>query len=174
MKYFFTFYQLYVILLVMDLEQLTIFVVRPTLGILELGSKGAERLVAGTGLVESGLNMISQVPSGIAKGVYQMEQVTHDDIWDTYLRYPAQKDLALKVGSLTMVNTNITKFNELAGNLYYATAMCRIKYKRAPMKLPDGESLEELAAYWKNNYNTAGGAGTIDDFMNKAKDVMKL
>ena len=49
---------------------------------------------------------------------------------------------------------------ELAGNLYYATAMARIHYLRRPERLPSAMDVEGLAQYWKDHYNTYLGAGT--------------
>lgn len=154
----------------MDLKQLHIFVVKPTLETLGLSGIGAERLVLGTGLTESGLEFISQVPSGVAKGFFQMELITHDDIWHNYLTYKGQ--LSDLVNDFIIPSQGM--FNQLQGNIYYATAMCRVHYLRHLPTIPDTSSLEDLAGYWKRYYNTSKGAGSTQDFINKAKAVMSL
>lgn len=156
----------------MDLKQLHKFVVRPTLDSLGLGGLAAERLVLGTGLTESGLQYISQIPSGIAKGIYQMEKATHDDIWENFLKY--KQDLNFKVTCLRLHGSEMDGYDELAGNLYYATAMCRVHYLRAPEKLPEADDFEGMAKYWKKYYNTPLGAGRHEDFKNKAIQIRGL
>jgi len=39
---------------------------------------------------------------------------------------------------------------------------CRLHYWRVPRSIP--KTLDEQAAYWKNWYNTAKGAGTVEHF----------
>lgn len=52
-------------------------------------------------------------------------------------------------------------------NLIYATAMCRVHYRRVPEPLPPAGDLEAQAAYWKAHYNTAAAAdaGTVARFV---------
>lgn len=157
----------------MDSKQVLEFIIRPTLASLGLGGKGAERLLLGTALTESGLQYISQIPSGIAKGIYQMEKATHDDIWKNYLQYHPTSSLVHDLTSSGAKDTS-SYFAELPGNLYYATAMTRIHYLRVKEPMPSGDNLEELAHYWKDHYNTKLGAGRVEDFINKAKIVMSL
>lgn len=154
----------------MDLKQLHTFIVQPTLATLGLGGKGAERMVLATGLIESRLQYISQVPSGVAKGIFQMEKATHDDIWQNFLSFKAQ----LKDGVNDFIIPHQASFDQLCGNLYYATAMCRIHYLRQKAPLPSGDSLEEIVDYWKQYYNTPQGAGNVQEALIKAKDVMDL
>jgi hypothetical protein len=156
----------------MDLKQVHKFIVRPTLDSLGLGGLAAERLILGTALTESGLVYISQVPSGIAKGICQMEKATHDDIWENYLKY--NHNLSNKVTNFMLRGLDIPNFEQLQGNLYYAVAMCRIHYLRAPEKIPDAEDFEGMAKYWKKYYNTILGAGRTEDFKTKATQIKGL
>lgn len=156
----------------LDPKQVHKFIIKPTLEQLGLGGLAAERLVLGTALTESGLQFISQVPSGIAKGIYQMEKATHDDIWDNFLKY---KDvISSKVQDLFIHSFTGSNFEQLCGNLYYATAMCRIHYLRQKEPIPKEDDLTGMANYWKKYYNTPLGAGKPEDFINKAKIILQI
>ncbi len=147
-------------------RQFRIFVVRPTLQALGLWSPAAENLVLGTACQESGLDLLNQVtgPSDLALGpgigFFQIELATHDDIWANFLHYRAE--LAAKVAALLAPAP--TRGQQLASNLAYACAICRIDYERAPEKLPDASDFAALSAYWKRHYNTGKGAGTPEEW----------
>lgn len=148
-----------------DREHLREQVIRPTLRWLGLWSEAAEALLIGTAAQESaGGRYLRQLGGGPALGIYQMEPATHADIWRNYLAHRGA--LARKVRELRCaVSPFVDPVQELAGNLYYATAMTRIHYLRVPEPLPDAGDLEALADYWKQHYNTALGAGQPDEFL---------
>lgn len=153
-----------------DIGQLRVYVVRPVLTYLNMWSDVAENLVIGTAIQESHATYLKQVGGGPAVGIFQMEPFTHDDTWSNYINY--HPDLARLLHGLTMSissihpNTiNSISANEMIGNLYYATAMCRVRYMRVPAALPNND-VNGLAAYWKQWYNTPNGAGTIQEFVN--------
>lgn len=145
---------------VIDPIHLLKYVIRPTLKELDLWSIEAEQLVLGTACQESACGeYLKQLGGGPALGIYQMEPATHDDLIKNFLQYkPPLRD---KVWSYVRKQPPIS--NEMIGNLYYATAMCRIHYLRVPASIPTG--LRPQAAYWKKYYNTELGAGTIDEYM---------
>ncbi len=60
---------------------------------------------------------------------------------------------------------------QLCGNLLFAAAMCRIHYYRKPESLPVADDDQELGEYWKAFYNTAGGHGTADQFVDNLRRV---
>ena len=143
-----------------DIQQLRDLVVRPALEIIGLGGTAAEELMIGTILQESnGGHWLHQLGSGPAIGICQMEPTTHDDIWKNYLRF--HSDLAAKLQSLTVAaHVGEMPASEMAGNLYYAVAMARLVYARVHEPLPPAGDLAAQAAYYKQHYNTAGGAAT--------------
>jgi hypothetical protein len=147
-------------------RQLRVFVVRPTLQALGLWSPAAENLVLGTGAQESGLDLINEVtgPSdlrlGPGIGFFQVELATHDDIWANWLHYRAE--LAGKVAALLAPSPE--RGAQLASNLAYAAAICRLRYARVTEPLPDAGDVDALGFYWKAHYNTAAGAGTAAEF----------
>jgi hypothetical protein len=147
-------------------KQLRLHVVRPTLEFIGLWSSVAEDLVLGTIAQESDFKYVNQVTKtpetlGPAAGIVQMERPTHDDIWANFLRYrPA---LAGKIELLLAQHP--TPFEQLATNLAYAVALCRILYYRFPEPLPPTSDPAALARLWKLRYNTPLGAGREVDFI---------
>lgn len=148
-----------------NLKDLANYVITPTLTILGLYSKSAEQLLAGTYVVESlmkGEARLHQVGGGPARGIYQMEPATLTDCFNSYLRY--RPELLAKVRHLMCVNMD--QVQQLDGNLYYATAMARIKYLRASSPLPPVGNAVAMANYHKIWYNSR--QGDADVFKNTA------
>lgn len=137
-------------------------IIKPTVTHLGLSSTSAEELLLGTALVESNLVYRSQLGNGPARGLFQMEMATHDDIWDNYLKYHGGL-AALVKGLKTTVNASAE--NELKNNDKYACAMARVHYKRVLEALPDSGNSELMGAYWKKYYNTVFGGGTVQKYI---------
>jgi len=152
------------------LRQIRDYIVRPTLEEIGYYSKSAERLIIGTGLAESGFKYVRQLHKGPARSWYQMELATHDDIWRNFLKFKKQ----VESGVEHLLVPGLTRAQQLHGNAYYATAMCRVHYLRVPARLPDADDLNGLAEYWKKYYNTVLGAGTVSGFKKKTSVIMKL
>jgi len=136
-------------------------VIRPVLQNVDFWSPSAEKLILGTGLVESRLDKLYQI-KGPALGVFQMEPLTHDDIWDTFLKYNPNATARVQ---RYMVRKDTPDKNELVWNLAYATVMCRMKYLRVPEALPHSSDFKGMAHYWKQHYNTPRGKGREEDFL---------
>lgn len=135
-------------------QQLRQYVIRPTLQAINLYSPAAEELLILTAAHESALGYWLHQINGPAMGIYQMEPATHDDCWVNYLDYRAALG-----GKISQWGDSP---DDMIGNLYYATAMARVKYLRDSETIPEANDLRGLAAYWKRVYNTAQGKGTID------------
>lgn len=145
-----------------DANHLLKEIIRPVLRDLGLGGMRAEAMVLGTACKESHCGLwLVQLNHGPARGIYQMEPATHDDIWNRFLSDRA--DLAKKINRWRIQYGNGDGADELVGNLYYATAMCRVHYLRVAAPLPD--NLPGQAAYWKQHYNTPAGAGTEAQYL---------
>lgn len=144
----------------LNADQFRDLVIRPTLLAMNMHSDAAENLLLGTAVQESGLRALAQIPTGPARGIYQMEPATHDDIWQNYLQY--RDDLSSRVGQF--LGALPDRVEQLVTNLAYATAMCRIHYYRAPAALPVADDVDGLARYWKQYYNTPQGHGTAIQF----------
>lgn len=117
-----------------------------------MDSDAAAVLVLGTGDVESDLSALVQYNNGPARGLYQMEPTTHDDIWINWLNASTRK--SIKGIVKTLLIPGFSRTEQLVGNLYYATAMCRLHYRRVPKKLPLADDIEGMAFYHKKYYNT--------------------
>lgn len=140
-------------------EDLRVYIIKPVLQYLDMYSKSAENLLLGTCAQESHMGKYLRQVNGPALGIFQMEPTTHDDILINYVNYhPEIKDT---LGSMT--------FNycakEMVYNLKYATAMCRLHYRRVTEKLPDPFDVVGLGRYWKRYYNTFEGKGTVEEFV---------
>ena len=143
-----------------DPRHLLEHVIRPVLKDLDLWSVPAERLVLGTACQESACGMWLVQLRGPAKGIFQMEPATHDDLWGNFLTY--KPELAGKVSQWAINKAHLPE--EMVGNLYYATAMCRIHYLRVPEPIPN--DLHGQAQYYKTYYNTEKGKATVEEYMN--------
>ena len=154
----------------MDIRQFRDFIVRPALQQINAWTLNAEQLVMATAMAESGVFFIQQIGHGPARGFFQMEPVTHDDIWERYLsRQPA---LLNNLKALIMRDMDL--HDQLRGNHFYAAAMCRIFYLRFKEPLPEAGDWQGMAAYWKKYYNTHLGAGTTEGFLKKARPAMEI
>lgn len=127
-------------------------------------SKAAVKLLLGTALQESKLTHLKQIGGGPALGVYQMEPVTHNDIWETYLRYDSYL-FGVIGGTSSGSKIEYPHCSELITDMKYATLMARMHYYRVSDPLPDFYDDVGLAHYWKDHYNTSHGAGTVDEYL---------
>ncbi len=147
----------------MDSSQLSDCIINPVLRILELDAPPAPQLILGTAAVESQMGRYIKQINGPALSLYQIEPATRDDLFTHFL--PAHPKLLATVNWLKIPHFP----NQLPGNLYYATAICRLIYYRVPEALPEPGDIEGLAKYWKKYYNTHLGKGTEAKFMEAYK-----
>ena len=127
-------------------------------------------LLMGTAAVESGCEHRIQMDNGPARGLWQMERETHDDIWINFLnaRPPVAHKVALfGTEAFRDQKTLFPKFEQITGNSWYACAMARMHYLRVKDPIPSFEDPEAIGRYWKTFYNTAGGGGDVDTFVKK-------
>ena len=158
-----------------DHSQLREYVIRPTLHQLDWWSESAEELLMLTAAAESlGGQFLRQVGGGPARGIFQMEPATHNDIWRNYLLTSARRaPYADRIRGLVPREAlespegAVRDITQLATNLGYAAAMCRAHYRRVPAALPPADDIRSLAAYWKAYYNTHLGAGRPEEAIEK-------
>ena len=154
----------------MDIRQFRDFIVRPALQQINAWTPNAEQLVMATAMAESNIFFVQQIGRGPARGFFQMEPATHDDIWERYLS--RQPGLLNNLKALIMRDMDL--HDQLRGNHFYAAAMCRIFYLRFKEPLPEAGDWQGMAAYWKKYYNTHLGAGTTEGFLKKARPAMYI
>jgi len=63
--------------------------------------------------------------------------------------------------------------DNLAANLLYGVAVCRLIYYRRPEPFPEAGDIEGQAAFWKQHYNTLLSAGTVSKYVYKASKSLK-
>ena len=147
----------------MDKDQLRVHIIEPALRELGLHSNSAVQLLMLTCAQESRLGHYIVQIRGPAKGIFQMEPATHDDIWENYLKY--KPDLAQKLEHIAGTHPVQPTADVLVYNLRYAAAMARIHYRRSPDALPDYGDIVGMANMWKKVYNTPLGRGTAREAM---------
>lgn len=140
-------------------------IIDPVLKLLDLHSAAASNLMLGTALVESGLVHRRQKGGGPARGLFQIEPATFDDIYRRYL--PRRTHLLARVNGL--LRPNMTPAGQLYDNDRFGCAIARLKYWMCPLPLPASGDLPALAAYWVRHYN-AGGKGTVEKFLAAYKE----
>ncbi len=132
-----------------------------------INTPAAENLLVGTAIQESHLTYLKQLGGGPALGVMQIEPNTHNDVWTNYLDY--RQDAASMMQDLSAGPDH--NADQLTWNMGYSVAIARLIYWRAPTALPtDPNDLEALGQYWKDHYNTAGGAGTAEEWVKNYQD----
>lgn len=148
----------------MDAKQLRDEIVRPVLIEANMYSEAADKLLMGTAAVESDLLYVKQFANGPARGLWQMEPATHDDIANNWPSFRKYKDKVLSIS-----NSNEINADNLVYNIRYAALLTRLHYWRKPNALPKSSDIEGLASYWKEHYNTRFGKGTTKHFIEAFK-----
>ena len=138
-------------------------VITPALVAIDSYSDDRADLVLVTGAAESLYQHVRQI-NGPARGWFQMEPRTHDDIWNNFLGHSQRQHL---LDGLQELTDRPGIYYELEVNPWYAVAMCAIHYLRDPKPLPEAGARMEQATYWKRVYNTPAGRGTISEFLEK-------
>lgn len=151
----------------------------PALLAIDSYSLAAEQLVMATGMAESGFIHTRQIAKyqngkpvyGPARGWFQMEPFTHNDLFQNYIGATSKSHL---LDGLRKISDNPGDPEELVNNQQYAAAMCRIHYLRVKESLPKENYWQNMAKYWKKYYNTPLGKGTESGFLEKAQPVVDL
>lgn len=124
-------------------------------------SQEAVELLMGTAAQESHLGRYLFQIKGPAKGVFQMEPATEQDIWNNYLQFrpPLSQAVTVVTGAGGPDSWTLTI------DLSYQIVMARMHYLRVAEPLPAVDDLEGQAQYWKKYYNTPSGAGHVDEYV---------
>jgi len=153
-----------------DKDQFRHYIIAPALMSMGMHSQSAVNLLLGTMAQESHFGKyVHQLGNGPAKGVYQMEPATHDDIRDNYIKY-RQSIRTLLANTFAYKTLDASR---LIYDLRYATIMARLHYYRVSEPLPAADNIAGLAAYWKEHYNTRFGRGTEDEFITNYKHFVR-
>lgn len=149
------------------------YIVQPTLAHVGQDLRGFDTgpaiwLVVGTAAVESGFRAIDQYTGpgdrtwGPAYGFWQMEPATAEDIHANYLYF--RPGLERRVADLLAPVPDRTA--QLASNLCYAAALCRLTYwRQRDCVMPSSVDPTAYARLWKRFYNSSSGAGSEAKFL---------
>ena len=139
-------------------------------------SEDAINLVLATGIVESRYEYIRQLGDGPARSFWQVEPATCVDNLAHYLKH--RPKLMKRCAEASVVDLKHwqdfeeKKWEEiLEKNIAAGIVHCRLKYWRVPKKMPN--SIEGQADYWKKYYNTEGGKGDPEHFIEACKKYLR-
>lgn len=119
------------------------------------------QLLLGTAAQESDLGFfLRQHPRGPARGVWQMEEDTVEDLQGRYLMRPRNLDLYVAVEGFSV--QGISWYEQLTWNLRLACALARVRYWMVPIPVP--EDLRGQARYWDVHYN-ANQEDEIEEYL---------
>lgn len=156
-------------------DQFRAFIVRPTLKYLSWSTRipyslSAENIVLGTIAQESQFKAIKQYGGGPAVGLIQCEPPTHT--WcRQWLGRPQNRGIR-DVFDSVLSPWPRPIIRQLVTSLPYQILVCRWRYWVARGALPAAHDLSGLAEYWKENYNTIAGAGTVAEFKRNYKRLV--
>ena len=141
-------------------------IVTPVVTALRLPGDNTARIQITTGIgnVESGYRTKVQGNNGPARGFFQMEPNTHDDLWRSYL--PAHPDLSAIIKGFMpsrFVGQPIGNGAQaLLESDAYAAAMTTILIRRSPYALAVKGDASGQCSMWKSAYNSSLGAGVVN------------
>lgn len=145
-------------------------VVIPGLQAIGYYSRGESQLVLATGMAESGLRDTVQHGGGPALGYFEMEPVTHHDLFGRFLGGTRHQTI---LDGLRQLSPEAGEDRALVDYPQYAAAMCRVKYLSVPPALPDMNDPEAAAAFYVKYYN-GGGKATVERVLPFFEQVRSL
>ena len=140
-------------------DQLRELIIKPALSDLLLLSDDAIELLMFTCAVESYGGTYLKQRNGPALGIYQMEPVTYNDIWQNYLK--SKSSLLMMLLSNFEVHS-MPHEDRLIYDLRFATAMARLHYARVIQPIPPANDIDAIWNYYKDHYNTSLGSAHKD------------
>ena len=139
-------------------------------------SDDAVQLVVATGIVESRYEYIRQMGNGPARSFWQVEPATAVDNLVHYIKHrPGLLQTCSAASSVDIKHWQ--NYDEkvwaeiLEKNIAAGIVHCRLKYWRVPKKKPN--TIEGQANYWKKYYNTEGGKGDPEHFIESVKKWLR-
>src|ERR1700751_1761010 len=143
--------------------QLRNLIITPALNDLLLYSDEAVELLLFTCANESDGGTYIKQFNGPALGIYQMEPVTYNDIWQNWIMH--KSDILLRL-THNFEASRMPDEYRLMYDLRFATAMARIHYQRVKEPLPKLYDVDGLWNYYKTYYNTAAGKANKETAVN--------
>lgn len=121
-------------------------------------SDDAVELLMFTAAHESKLGTyLKQLNDGPAKGLFQIEPATWEDIMENYLKYRPSLYDTVQAFDIP----NMPDVVNMEGNIPMQIVMARVHYLRVAEALPNHMSTFSMAEYYKKYWNTYKGKATI-------------
>ncbi|MFA4990569.1 MAG: hypothetical protein WC579_01495 [Candidatus Paceibacterota bacterium] len=130
-------------------------------------SKKAVDLLLRTAIVESNAKYIYQLGNAPARGFFQIEPATAKSIYDNFLLY--RPELLERINEIVGIGWHKDLDYKLSSDIGLGIILARLKYYPNPTPIPD--DLAGQAYYWKKNYNTEKGAGSIEKFIKICEEM---
>lgn len=159
--------------------QLRKLIIYPSLSDIGMYCADSEELIVAIVAHESkGGHYLAQLNGGPALGICQMETETFVDLWNKELFSKDEtgnyKHNNLHSKIMKACNFMVAPFpKELVNNLKLSVIMCRVFFLRVKESLPSKDNIEQIAAYWKKYYNTSGGKGEVEEFIQNYHNYTK-
>lgn len=144
---------------------------------MDLYSVGSAALVLRTGAVESLYHFREALNDAPERGYWQIHPETARDILHRYLQRPSKielkRNLELVLGyEIEWLEGDPGRLErQLRDNDILGIALCRLWYGMAPYHIPRADNLPGQAWLWKRWFNTEKGAGSVRNFILKAKGL---
>ena len=100
--------------------------------------------------------------------IWQVDRIAFEDTQDTSSHPGLTKKFNTIVSSSIAINWPDVTYEQTKNNKILNCLAARLYLVNQPSSIPN--TVETQASYWKNNYNTAAGAGGYNDFILKNKD----
>lgn len=121
----------------------------------------AVSLLLGVSATESGLRNIQQYGGGPARGIFQIEPVTAEDMHRCVVSDPTLSPILTE-----RCQVETYSLTALEQNMVYQLVLARVLfYVRDPQPLPKVLDVEEAASRYKTYYNTAAGSGSVEKYL---------
>ena len=143
----------------LNLSQIKRLWIRPALQAIGLDDPAHVNIVTGIGLVESGYVWLEQLHGGPARGFWQMEPATHDDIWKNSLPAPCRSKIASGLNRLLYGQPHSADL--MIALPLYGAGMCAVKVLLAPEPIPAADDAAGQARYHKRWYYSPLGAASV-------------
>ncbi|WP_215745184.1 hypothetical protein [Gluconobacter sp. P1C6_b] len=143
----------------LNLSQIKRLWIRPALQAIGLDDPAHVNIVTGIGLVESGYVWLEQLHGGPARGFWQMEPASHDDIWKNSLPAPCRSKIASGLNRLLYGQPHSADL--MIALPLYGAGMCAVKVLLAPEPIPAADDAAGQARYHKRWYNSPLGAASV-------------
>lgn len=122
-----------------------------------LNTPARVQLVLGIGNKETQYRYLRQIGGGPALGPWQMEPATHDDMWRNFIRYrPELQSAALRLLAGATPDAKL-----MTVRMDYSALMAALHTRRSKDPLPAYGNAYAQATFWKDNFNTSLGKGTV-------------